>query len=146
MKKTLLQGLATLALVPLFGFAVVSATTSTSTTPRPSFDIACVQGAIEKRETTLIATHNTYNTAVVNALTARKDALKQAWAKPTHKEQKAARKEAWLSFRKAHKAAHEGLRLTRKTTWSSFDSDMRACGVRNHGEKPSQVENPTSSL
>jgi hypothetical protein len=107
--------------------------------------ISCVQNAIEKRETTLIAGHNAFNTSVTGALTARKDGLKSAYALADREAAKAGKKTVWNAFGTSTKAAHDTMRTVRKTAWNTFNTDMRACGVA-HEEAPRTVTNPTSSL
>ena len=99
-------------------------------------NVQCIQNALEKRDAAIITAHGTYNTSIVAALTARKDGLKSAWAKVTRAERKEARNGIWNTFRTSHKSAHEGLRTIRKASWSTFDIDMKACGVTReaHGE------------
>lgn len=74
--------------------------------------------------------------------------MKAAWAKPTRQERTSARKAAYDAFKVSQKSAHETLRSVRKTSWSTFDTDMKACGVSKeaHGERASEVKEPTSSL
>ena len=111
-------------------------------------NVQCVQNAVEKRDSAVISAHSTFNTSIVNALTVRKDAVKLAWAKETQKDRTSARKAAYEVFRTSQKSAHEALRSVRKTSWSTFDTDMKACGVNReaHGERASEVKEPTSSL
>lgn len=104
--------------------------------PEVVLNVACIQSALDKRENAIITAHNTYSGSITNALTARKDTLKTAWAKPTRQERRVARDAAWKTFKESHRSAHEGLRSTRKTAWNTFDVDMKACGVSKeaHGE------------
>ncbi|MFZ2152215.1 MAG: hypothetical protein WAV09_03850 [Minisyncoccia bacterium] len=113
-----------------------------------TLNVQCIQNAVEKRDSAIIVAHGAFNTSIVNALTVRKDALKAAWAKPTRQERTSGRKAAYDVFRTSQKSAHETLRSVRKTSWSTFDTDMKACGVSKeaHGERASEVKEPTSSL
>jgi hypothetical protein len=119
-----------------------------STKPEVTLNVSCIQNAIEKRDSAVIAAHSVYNTSIVNALTARKDALKAAWAKTTRKERAEARNAAWTTFRTSHKSAHSALRTVRVASWNTYNTDMKACGVDKevHGERASTVKDPTSSL
>lgn len=121
---------------------------SASSTPAATLNVSCIQNAVEKRDSAIIVAHGTFNTSIVNALTARKDALKAAWAKPTRQERTSGRKAAYDAFKVSQKSAHEALRSVRKSSWSTFDTDMKACGVNKeaHGERASEVKEPTSSL
>lgn len=115
---------------------------------QPTLNVTCIQNAVEKRDSAIIAAHNTFNTSITNALTVRKDALKAAWAKPTRQERTSARKAAYDTFKVSQKSAHEALRTVRKSSWSTFDTDMKVCGISKeaHGERASEVKEPTSSL
>lgn len=148
MKKALLSLVAVGLFAPFFAFANnENHGTSTKATSTPSsITIICAQNAIEKRDSSIITAHNAYNTSITNALTVRKDALKLAWAKPTNKERREAQKAAYKVFNASVKSAHEGLRAARKSAWSTFNTDMNNCGIRDHGEKANEVHNPTSSL
>lgn len=120
----------------------------TSSTSATTLNVSCIQNAVEKRDSAIIVAHGTFNTSIVNALTIRKDALKTAWAKPTRQERASGRKVAYDTFKASQKSAHEALRSVRKTSWNTFDTDMKACGVSKeaHGERASEVKEPTSSL
>lgn len=119
-----------------------------TTKPEVMLNVSCIQNAIEKRDSAIITAHGAYNTSIVNGLTARKDALKAAWAKTTRKERLEARNAAWSAFRTSHKSAHSALRSVRVTSWNTYNTDMKACGVDRevHGERASEVKDPTSSL
>ena len=119
-----------------------------SNTQTTVLNVACIQNAVEKRDSAIIVAHSAFNTSVTNALTVRKDALKLAWAKGTRQERSSGRKAAYDAFKTSQKSAHEALRSVRKSSWSTFDTDMKACGVNKeaHGERASEVKEPTSSL
>lgn len=125
---------------------LVSAQTATSTISNtPSRNVACIQAAVEKRETTLIAGHNSFNTSIVTALTVRKDGLKSAYALTEKGSTKTAKKAVWSKFKTDSKAAHDSMRSVRKASWGTFNTDMRACGV-THDEAPHAVLNPAITL
>lgn len=126
-----------------FGFGYGSASSTPST-----LNVTCIQNAVEKRDSAIIVAHNAFNTSITNALTVRKDALKTAWAKPTRQERTSARKAVYETFKNSQKSAHNTLRSVRKSSWNTFDADMKACGVNKeaHGERASEVKEPTSSL
>jgi hypothetical protein len=134
---------ASLIVVPLLASAQVTATSTITTTP--ARNVACIQTAIEKRETALIAGHNTFNTSIVNALTVRKDGLKSAYALTEKGATKTAKKATWSKFKTDTKAAHDSMRSVRKASWNTFNTDMRACGV-THDETPHAVLNPAVTL
>jgi hypothetical protein len=137
--------LATVSLIamPLLASAQVIATSTASTVP--ARNVACIQAAVEKRETGLISGHNTFNTSIVNALTLRKDGLKSAYALTEKGATKTAKKAVWSKFKTDSKLAHDSMRSVRKASWNTFNTDMRACGV-THDETPHAVLNPSITL
>ena len=144
MKKTsIVLGFLSLAVLPVLASAQVA--TSTTRTALSPTKVTCVQNAIEKRDSAIIAGHNTFNTSITGALTARKDALKSAWALTDRAAMKTAKKTAWVNFSTSQKSAHDSMRSVRKSSWSTFNTDMRACGV-GHDETPHATLSPTSSL
>jgi len=116
--------------------------------PAQTLNVTCIQNAIEKRDSAIITTHTVFSTSITSALTTRKDALKLSWAKPTREERSSSRKATYDAFKTAQKSTHETLRNVRKSSWSTFDTEMKACGVSReaHGERASEVKEPTSSL
>jgi hypothetical protein len=142
-KTSMILGLVYIISLPMLASAQ-SATSTTGAVPNVA-KVTCVQNAIEKRDSSLIVGHNAFNTSIVNALTARKDALKSAYALSDKNAMKTAKKTAWSSFSSAQKSAHDSMRSIRKTSWNTFNTDMRACGV-GHDEAPRATLNPTSSL
>ncbi len=149
MKKTTLAfSIAALAFLPMLASAdnhsLRASTTSATSTPSAT-KIACVQNALEKRDSAVIAGHNTFNTSIVSALTARKDGLKNAYALADRTAAKTAKKTVWNTFKSQVKVAHDTMRGVRKTSWSAFNTEMRACGVA-HEEAPHAVLNPAISL
>ena len=137
------MGMVTLAVLPVLASAQVA--TSTSGNLPSTAKVTCVQNAIEKRDSAIIAGHNTFNTSITGALTSRKDALKSAWALTDRSAMKTAKKTAWANFSTSQKSAHDSMRSVRKSSWNTFSSEMRACGV-GHDEAPRATINPTSSL
>ena len=94
-----------------------------------SLNVACIQGAIADRDNAIIAAVNTYHTAVVSALTARRDAFSAAWAITDRAARREALKTALEAFRSARKGAAEAFRKARENAWSEFSKDRKACGV-----------------
>ncbi len=152
MTRTLSIAALTLFAATSFTFAVNDGSSMRkdikTTKPEVTLNVSCIQNAIEKRDSVMITAHGAYNTSIVNGLTARKDALKAAWAKPTRKERVEARNAAWSTFRTSHKSAHSALRTVRIASWNTYNAEMKACGVDKevHGERASEVKDPTSSL
>lgn len=119
-----------------------------SNTPTATLNVSCIQNAVEKRDSAIIIAHDTFNTSIINALTIRKDALKLAWAKEARQDRTSARKATYDVFKISQKNAHRALRAVRKTSWDTFNTEMKACGVSKeaHNERASEVNDPTSSL
>jgi hypothetical protein len=141
MKKTLL----TIALLASPLFASAQTTTATSTTAVTSqTKIVCAQTAVEKRDAAIIAGHNNFNTAIVSALTARKDSVKAAFALTDKTAIKEARKNSNATFSASVKNSHSAMRTLRINSWNTFKSDMKICGVENR-ESHHTVSSPTYS-
>ncbi len=117
-------------------FTKASSTLSTTT-------IACAVNAVDKRETAILAAHDTMSSSTRAALLARKDALKAAWGIADKTARNTAKKAAWSNFKTASQNAHNKMRDSRKAAWSTFEADMKVCGIRDHGEKAHVVSNPT---
>jgi hypothetical protein len=117
--------------------------TSTVSDIKPVKDLSCASNAVEKRETSIISAHDSMNTSIKNALIARKDSLKTAWSNNDKTAREASKKLAWSSFKTAGQSAHNTMREARKLSWNTFNTDMKACGWVNHGEKAHVVGNPT---
>lgn len=145
MKKNILTLLAgTFFLIPLYGYAdeiplklataatttvleeVVMGTTTASTTPVRTFTI-CSQEAIEARDTRIAASRSTYNTAMANALTERKNREKAAVAIRDEDDRKDAIKASVDTYKHQAKAAQTTLTQARKLAWQTFDNDIKAC-------------------
>ncbi|GEM_PF-1402006 len=108
----------------------VSATTTASTTPGviSTINLVCMQNAIEKRDTALIAAEVTANTSIVSALTTRKNSLKAAWTLTDVN----ARATAIVAAEKAYRVSVQATAKTKRTTEASvavtFKTDTMACG------------------
>lgn len=94
-------------------------------------DLACVQTAVEKRENAIISAFDTQSSVVKTALSARKDALKAAWAITDQKERHVAIKKAWSDFTVTAKKAKTQLRKDRDSAWETFRQDIKACKATN---------------
>lgn len=121
-------------LIGLFIPAMLLATVAfaqTGTPPAPkknaSFDIACVQGAIDKRDTAIIAAWDAYTASAKAAVEARKTALKSAWTITNAAERKTSIKKAWTDYKNAIGNARKTFNQTRKMSWQQFRTDRKAC-------------------
>jgi len=102
--------------------------------------VACAQTSVETRDTAMIAAMDKYNTAVKAALTARKDALKAAWAMTNAKEARAAIKTAWANYKTAAMDARKSLKADKKAVWAKFKTDRKAC------KTPNEMDNSSESM
>ncbi len=122
MKKTIL-GLVSGMLVFAFALPALAANTFSAA------DLACVQTAVDARETTIGTAFNTYSTAMASALSARKAALHTAWGMTDNTARRTARNAAWSTFKTASKAAHRALKASRHSAWATFRTASAACHV-----------------
>ena len=86
---------------------------SASTTPK-TVNLTCMQTAVDTREDAIISAHTAYNTAIMSGLTARKNALHDAWGLTDGTARKTAIKSAWSTWKSVHTAARGDLNLVRK--------------------------------
>ncbi len=157
MKKHILTlGAGVLFLLPLYGYAeelplklAVSATTTlseelvasastASTTPIRTFTL-CSQEAIEARDTKIATSRTTYNTAMANALTERKNREKAAVAISDEGDKKDAIKASVETYKNQSKAAQTVLVAARKIAWQTFESDIKKCHEAQDEEVISQA-------
>jgi hypothetical protein len=89
--------------------------------------VTCMQTAVETRDTAILAAFDTYATTVKSALTARKDALKAAWAITDRKERRTAIMTAWKNYKTAIKDARVALKTAKKTAWDAFKAASKVC-------------------
>lgn len=144
-KLTIIGAMAAATILASASAQNATGTVATTTNATTTIKIVCMQTAVEKRETAIIAAHDAFSVAMKNALVARKQALVAAWGNTDKDARKQARKTAWSSFKTSSQAAHNAMREARKAVWSTFEADAKVCGVRDHGEKEHRVGNPTYS-
>ncbi len=118
--------LATAIVLPVF------AKTAHDTT---QINVACVQAAIEKRDTAVIAAVDAYATAVKSALSARKDAEKAAWNLTDRNARRTALKAAQTTYRNSVRVARNAFRDARNSAWKQFRTDRKACGGSTGSEE-----------
>src|SRR3989344_549768 len=123
-----LTSLALAAAVSAFADNTSPPTTPPTSSERKTVDLACMQTAVDKRDTAIIAGVDAYHTAVKAALEARKTSLKAAWGITDRKERRAALKTAWRAYRTALKGARKGLHTSKNAVWAAFKADRRTCG------------------
>ena len=95
--------------------------------PLSAETLACVQTAVDTRDTAIITAFDAYSASVKTALETRKTALKAAWALTTSKERKDAIKKAWKEYTSTTKTAKNTLKTSRKAAWTKFKEDFKAC-------------------
>lgn len=109
---------------------------SASATPRPTptarptpkpFDNTCIKNTVNKRETAVASSYETYSTAIKNALATRKTDLNSAWDKTETKDQRQGITSAWKKYREARNAARNTLKKATNSAWDTFVKENRAC-------------------
>jgi hypothetical protein len=130
---------------PAFAFAQATTTDATTTTST-STPLNCMQLAVEKRETSLITAFDIYSASMKSALTSRMNLLKEAWGLSDKKARNEKRLSAYKTFKTDTQNAHNTLRSTRTTTWKTYETDMKACGVKGVGENPVPITSGSISL
>lgn len=100
-----------------------------------SFDPACIQAAIEKRDSAIIGAFDKFYASVKGALEARKTALKDAWAKTDKKERLGALEKARIAWRSAFKDARASLTKDKKAAWNQYKVARKDCKGINEAEK-----------
>lgn len=88
----------------------------------------CIQSAVDKRDTAIIAAVDAYSSATKSAISARKDALKAAWAQTDRKTRRDAIAVAWKNHKDAAKTANKAYRQARLDAWKNFNTDRKSCG------------------
>ena len=143
--KKLIIGI--LALAPVLAFAQTSGTTTIPVvTNASSTQVDCIKASLDKRENALIAGHDVFAASIKSALQKRLENLKAAWSETDRKVRIAKRLEVWKTYRTDAQVAHTALRSVRNSAWKAFDSDMKACGVKGHGESPAYISSPNTAL
>lgn len=122
-----------------------TATTSTSTAPRNTVNVACIQSAIDTRDNALVSALGSYSSSATSALNTRKDALKAAWALTAAKDRRAAIKSAWKTYRSSVSTIRSDFRKAKKSAWTSFYSARKACGPQ-HAVEDSTTQSVDNEL
>jgi len=130
---SLLSSFLVVGALPLAMAETTTTSTPTSTPVKTHIakpiDVACIQQAIDTRDSALSAAVDAYATAVKNALSARQSALKSAWALTNKKDRQAAIKNAWLDYRKAIKKARKDLQTARQNAWKDYYKSKKSCNA-----------------
>lgn len=96
---------------------------------------ACIQTALDARETALGTAFDTMQSAVKTALATRKSSLHDAWGQADRTARRAALKTAWVKWSLDSKAAQTAIKTSRKTIWDTFQTAARACKVSTSPEE-----------
>ncbi|MBI3442739.1 MAG: hypothetical protein HY007_03145 [Candidatus Sungbacteria bacterium] len=110
---------AMLATTAVSAFAEIPSATTGSMTKK-TLDIACMSAGVDKRDTAIAGVFDSLKSAVMT----RRDALKSAWGQTDKKMRRDAIRAAW----KAYAASVSSARTTRKSAWTAFYADRKACG------------------
>lgn len=100
-----------------------------SSTPKivKTVDLVCMQNAVEKRDTAITTSFDTYTAKIKTLLGARKDALKTAWTLSDKKTRRAAITKAWKDYRAGVKTARTDWSKAKKAAWKQFYTDRKTC-------------------
>ncbi len=128
LKKIILASGLALSLAGSLAMPVFADTTTTTPPANPTLDVACIQSAVDKRDTAIIAAVDAYHDAIKSALQTRLAALKTAWAITSRTDRRTALKNAWSAFTASQKLAAKNLKTAKKNAWTQFSTDRKACG------------------
>ncbi len=93
----------------------------------PKIDVACIQNAIDIRDTALAKMVNDWSSSTGNALRTRREALKDSWSIIDYKKRRFAQRTAWSEYRKLLRSANASKAKERSRTWKKFEQDRRQC-------------------
>lgn len=110
----------------VFGFTAISfAQTGTSTV----IDLACMQLAIERRDNAIVLAFNDKASAIQQALTQRRDALKSAWGQANPRQRRQSRAVAWTAYREVLSDIVQDYRQASRTIWNQFKTSAKICRI-----------------
>lgn len=115
------------------GVGVAGAQTAgivTTTTTNPLYDVACVQTAIDKRETALMGVADTLNASVKDAISTRGTELKASWAMTTDgPARRTSRRVAWDKYKTSRNTAISTAKSSRSVIGETYKTEMGVCGA-----------------
>lgn len=117
------------------------ATSTDKKVAKSVLDTACIQSALDKRESAIILAFDKKAMTIKTALDQRKTDLKAAWALSTLKERIKARLEAWKKFKKADISARTAYRQEIKKIWAQYKTDKKACKITESDNESSGTDN-----
>lgn len=97
-----------------------------SSTP---INMACIQTAVDVRETAIGTAFDTMQSAIKSGLATRKSSLHDAWGMTDRTARRTAIKTAWAKWTSDQKAAQLALKTGRKAAWTTFQTAAKACKV-----------------
>lgn len=106
----------------------------------------CMQNALDKRETAIIAALDVHNNSSKTAITNRQTGLKAAWNSLDRKTRASKRLTTYTAFRNEMTAAHIALRTAKTNAWNTFEDDTLKCGFKGSGESPEKIQSQNTSL
>lgn len=143
----LVLGSVMLASVGLTGIAhATEGTAVPANDTKKTFDVACVQTAIDAREVGLSGVVDTHATAIKTALSTRATELKAAWALSTSGERRTARFNAWKKYFTSLKTANSAAKTARKSVQATFKTSMSLCGAGARNIAASEIAQDNISI
>ncbi len=108
---------------------------------KTEINITCIQNAIDKRDTAIIVSVDTYLSKIKTAFETRRSELKAAWALAEKKERGMAIKDAWTNFKEKKLTARKDVDDGRKQAWNDFNAERKNCGLSDgEGNKSSGLD------
>lgn len=104
------------------------------TSTPPIMDLACMQTAVDKRDTAIIAAFSNFTSTTTSALGMRKQNLVEAWKLTDKKARRDAIKRAWNFYTTSVKIARRAFNASRKAAWKQFYTDRKSCKGINIGD------------
>ncbi len=130
--KNILQKIVLSSLLGMMVAVPAFAETSNNTSTVPinqTINTACVQSAVQKRETALQSAAQTYASAIQSAMSARSSALQAAWGNTDRKVRRTAISDALKAFRAAKRSATQTMQKADRDAWKQFATDRKTCGI-----------------
>lgn len=109
--------------------APTKATTKTTTkVPKlEDIDVACIQAALDARDTALATMVGSWSSTVREALEERRDTLKKSWDISDYKARRNVQRKAWSDYGKILKKANSIKASERRDAWKTFTHKRKLC-------------------
>ncbi|GEM_PF-5047162 len=142
LKVTIASSILSVAIATSVVFAEAERPNATSTQPTThSINLACVQSAVQTRESALQSAWQTFSSAGSSALTARASALQAAWGNAEKQARQTAVKKAWRDFNTAIRAAKKVHKTANREAWAAFRTARKTCGTNSSDGDEDSGEN-----